>query len=117
MECIDEERPVKNVESKFDEIWFLFPKDDAYRHFQSTRPIRYNKIETKKEYEIALGERTHEQLKEALTAELEYRKSSSAENKLKYMKSSLNWFKTKAYEEFMNVPEEIIEEKYGKTII
>ena len=61
--------------------------------------------------------RTHDELLAALKSELAYRQDSGSENKLKYMKSSVNWFKTNAYEEYMGIPDEVLEEKYGKGII
>jgi len=117
-DCIDEEpTKVSNDTDRFDQIWFVFPKDDEYGAFSSTRPIRYNKQETKRQYQIALEEYTHEQLLNALQCELQYRRSSGTENKLKYMKSSVNWFKTKEYLEFIDSKLEAPKEMYGKTIV
>lgn len=116
LDCIEEEKRETIEAPNFDEIWLLFPKDDSNKSFQSTRLIRYNKPETRKQYEIALEEVSHERLMKALKAELSYRKDSGNENKLKYMKSSVNWFKTKAYEEFLDTSDDI-EEKYGKQVI
>ena len=117
-ECIEEIKPTTSDVSKFDEIWLTFPKDDSNRQFMSTRVIRYNKPATKAEYEIALKKYTHEQLLAALKNELEYRRGNSTDNRLKYMKSSVNWFKTKAYEEYIDIEDNSnTEEAYGKKII
>lgn len=119
LDCLDEpiDKPSSNDIDRFDEIWFIFPKDDEYGAFSSTRPIRYNKQETKRQYQVALEEYTHEQLLNALQCELQYRRSSGTENKLKYMKSSVNWFKSKEYLEFIDSKLEAPKEMYGKTIV
>lgn len=107
----------KLEEDLFDEIWLKFPRDDDYRHFGKTRLIRYNKAETKRAYEEALKEFSHAQLLAALEREIRYRQDSKRENLFKYMKSSLNWFKQKAFMDFME--EEAINQKeeYGKEVV
>jgi hypothetical protein len=119
IELIDEEpEPVtpKYDEEAFNKLWLMFPKDDAYRHHSPTRPIRYNKQETRKAYQAALNDVTHEQLVSCLEKELFYRRSSESENLFKYMKGSLNWFKDKAYENYIDEDDNTFykyDEKFG----
>lgn len=118
--CIEKETEATNPPTEksadFDAIWLMFPKDDGFRHFEKTRMIRWNKAETKKEYDIALTKVTHEELVRALANEIAYRKQSSTkENFFKYMKSSINWFKTEHYNEFLD--EQLnVEDIHGKEL-
>lgn len=103
-------------EDKFDEIWFAFPKDDSTHIHPKTRLIRYNKIKTKEDYLTALKSFSHEQLLEAVKAEVKYRSTLSKDNMLKYMKSSHNWFDSKCYLEWISQEEEEVSNYYGKEI-
>ena len=106
----------KPTGDRFDEIWLMFPRDDQYRHFDKTRPIRYNKIVTRKAYQDLINNGvTHEDLVKGLENELIYRKDSSTVNLLKYMKASANWFETQQYLEFMNT-EDSAKDQYGKAL-
>lgn len=118
--CIEKEvepTPISTTKNeKFDEIWMMFPKDDGYRHFEKSRIIRWNKAETKREYEEALKKVKHEDLVRALNNEVAYRKlSSTKENFFKYMKSSVNWFKTEQYNEFID-EQQNVEDSHGKEL-
>jgi hypothetical protein len=117
--CLDEKEEVIKpvVENKFDEIWLKFPRDDSYRHFTTTRPIRWNKKETKIHYSKALETHTHEQLLKALKNEIDYRAANSTqENLFKYMKGSVNWFKDQSYLNFIEDEEIKLDNEFGKEI-
>lgn len=88
--------------SNFEEIWMLFPKDDSWGRFQSTRLIRTGKPQAKQEYLNALQSITHEELIQALKNEVSFRKNAIGENKLKYMKKAANWFKDQSYMDFLD---------------
>lgn len=120
--CLDNEEEVAtekvSVPSNFDEIWLLFPRDDGYRNFSTSRTIRWNKKETKAQYELALKLYSHKDLVNALKREITYRSSNSTkENLFKYMKGSINWFKDQSYLNFID--EENVSStnnEFGKTI-
>ena len=118
LNCIEFE-PItipKVNEDRFDEIWLTFPIDDRNGAHPKTRQIRYNKVETRKAYENALFEKTHEELLTALQNELEYRKQNeSADNLLKYMYISYNWFSKQGYNNnLIPTPTKV---EYGKSVI
>lgn len=120
LDLMDEEivAPDTFDENSFNELWLLFPKDDKYRHFPLTRPIRYNKGETRKAYKEALKEVSHAQLVECLNKEIYYRRQSETENLFKYMKGSVNWLKEKAYEMYLNEDHTFYkdDEQFGKDL-
>lgn len=117
IDCLPMPAEPKIEEDQFDEIWLKYPRDDEYRHFGKTRLLRYNKAETKRAYQEVLKEYSHEDLLAALEREIRYRQDSKRENLFKYMKSSLNWFKHRAFMDFME--EEAInqQEEYGKEVV
>lgn len=102
--------PSEKIE-KFEELWKLFPTNDGWGRFPSTRTIRTQKVLTKNFYIEALQDMPHEKLMEALAKEVEFRKTSSSENKLKYMKSSYNWLKEKCYLDMIDVDEDYEENR------
>lgn len=120
LDLMDEETVTPDTfdENSFNELWLLFPKDDKYRHFPLTRPIRYNKAETRKAYKEALKEVNHTQLIECLNKEIYYRRQSETENLFKYMKGSVNWLKEKAYEMYLNEDHTFYkdDEQFGKDL-
>lgn len=73
-------------------------------------------METRKAYELALFEKTHEELLFALQNEIEYRKQNeSADNLLKYMYISYNWFSKQGYNNnLIPTPTKV---EYGKSVI
>lgn len=104
-------------EDQFEEFWKLFPKNDAFRTFPKTRDLRLNKVETKKQYKIARQTYSHEQLIEALKAEVADKSGSTIKNMFTYMKGSVNWLKDKAFLDFMNYESPSEEENFfGKNI-
>lgn len=106
-----------NLAEEFNEFWLVYPKDDAFRHFFRTRPLRWNKQETYTQYKIARQKYSHHQLLGALHAEIQYRADGGNENLFKYMKGSVNWLKEEAFLNFLD--EEKIEHKnaYGKDLM
>lgn len=102
--------------SNFEEIWMLFPKDDSWGRFQSTRLIRTGKPQAKLEYLNALQSITHEELVKALKNEIAFRKNAIGENKLKYMKKAANWFKDQSYMDFLDTEEEDETEDRNKVL-
>lgn len=86
----------------FEEFWKTYPRDDAFRHFGKTRTLRWNKQESKKEYQACLRRTSHENIMKALRNEIAYRETSERENLFKYMKSSINWLKTDHWYEFLD---------------
>lgn len=111
--------PKKEVDS-FEEFWTSYPKDDGIKNFTPSRLLRWNKAETRRLYNEALATITHKELLQALKSEVAYRtKNSNAENKLKYMFGSVNWFKNKGYLEFLGeeLPENKEQQNYGKELV
>lgn len=106
---------IESVDSKFEELWALFPRDDGYKNFPKTRMIRWNKKETRAQYEDALTQCSHEVIMNALRNEIAFRQESSAENMFKYMKGSANWLRDRVYLNFVDYEQEE-ENQYGKGI-
>jgi hypothetical protein len=102
--------PTEKIE-EFEKFWKAFPVDDGWSRFPSTRILRNKKVLTKTYYVEALKEITHDKLLSALTKEVEFRKNSAYENKLKYMKSSYNWLKDKCYLDMIESDEDYEENR------
>lgn len=77
----------------FKEFWETYPINDAWGTFSMSRIIRSNITLTKQAYMRALKYHTHDEIMVALLAYIDMlkHKSSSTENKLKYMKSPKNF--------------------------
>lgn len=109
------EKPVQeDKESKFEEFWKLYPRDDGNNQHSKTRQLRWNKPETKKLFLEC--EKSADELINALNNEINFRKAPSKENMFAYMCNSVNYFKKKAYETFLTFEEDNIDELYGKEI-
>lgn len=109
--------PEVATEEQFEEIWSLYPRDDSFRQFPKTRTLRWNKVETLRQYKIARQTYSHEQLMFALKNEISDRNGSTIKNMFTYMKSSVNWFKDQAFLDYMTREVEPEEEHFhGKNI-
>lgn len=107
-----------NIDAEFEEFWLLFPKDDEFRHWGRTRPLRWNKKETKSQYKTTRLTVDHETLMRALRNEIKAHSGSTKENGFKYMKSSINWLAKEAFLDY-DYPEteETKTHEYGKEVI
>jgi hypothetical protein len=106
--------------SRFEEFWLAFPKDDEHHTFNKTRAIRTNKAVAQLEYDRVISDKkaTQEQLIEAVTNEVTYRKSFRMENYLKYMKSPTNWLRDSVYLDKYELEDTVKDqEEYGKSIV
>lgn len=111
------ENKITPDKDRFDEIWEIYPRHDGFMNFDKTRVLRFNKAQTKQDYQEALQTYTHEQLLNALKAEIQFRSNPSSENLFKYMPASHNWFRRKCYETFMGAElEHKTDNEYGKEI-
>lgn len=111
------EEAEEDVLAYFEVFWKLYPRDDAYNTFSKTRQLRWNKSETRKLFIEYSKEYPQDILIEALSREINFRKSPSQENLFKYMCNSVNWFKKNAFETFLDTDEETDQvNEYGKEI-
>lgn len=110
--------PDSNIDKEFEEFWLLFPKDDEFRHWGRTRPLRWNKKETKEQYRVARIVNSHELIMRALRNEIKAHSASTGENGFKYMKSSINWLAKEAFLDYDYAEaEETKPHEYGKEVI
>lgn len=119
MECFAEDAPpkIEATEDFFSDFWKLFPRDDGWGNFNRTRQLRWNKVETKSEYDLALKNYSHEEIMDALKREIKYRSIPSRDNMFSFMCNSVNWFKKKAFEAFIDGEDnENVEDSYGKKV-
>lgn len=110
--------PVIEVnEDQFEDFWKEFPRDDSFRTFPKTRVLRFNKIETRRLYNMIRQEYSHEDLMKALKTEISERSKGGVKNLFTYMKGSINWLKDKSFLDYLNC--EVVEEEntfFGKNI-
>ena len=104
-----------NVDEDFEEFWKTFPKDDEFRSYSRTRPLRWNKKETKEKYKEARVLHSHETIMRGLRNEIKAH-SNSSENGFKYMKSSINWLTKEAFLDYDEI-ETVTKDEYGKEVI
>lgn len=120
-DCLDEDKTIAPdpKADNFDEIWFLFPKDDEFKGFSKTRNIRVNKQQAKEEYYNCLSKGyTHEYMVRCLKNELASRGQSTKENLFKYMRSPVNWFKQETFLDYdYDVETEERKYEFGKKVI
>lgn len=106
-----------NMEA-FEKFWKLYPRDDANGIHPRTRQLRWNKSLTREEFLKLCEEYDASTILITLQRELDYRKLPSKTNMLATMCNSVNWFKKKAYETFLDDEgEEEIPDEYGKRIV
>lgn len=122
LECIEIENktpPPKDKElwEQFEELWLLFPQDDAYRNFPKTRDIRRDKEKSFEEYVNALERGIkHNDLITALRNEIAMRNKPSITNQFTFMRSPVNWLRKDTYKDNMKAPDIEEDNDYGKQV-
>lgn len=112
------EAELTNFKSKFQELWGVFPTSDKVPHLHDrSRALKQDRKRCEKYYKDILkeGNWSHDTIINCLKFEIEDRmnKSTTQENKLKYMKAMPAWLNSRMFESYYDI---MVDESGEKTI-
>jgi len=109
-----------SIDEGFNEFWKMYPKDDGFRHWATTRPLKWNERKAKGIYISILreGKYSADYINRALEKEIALRtKNSIKENQFKWMKGAINWLSERMFENILDDKIITEEDDYERNVV